>query len=135
MVEKRTVKQKNNVIMTQKTTPPFIPPSEVQSTFFKSLSADAREFYANIFVSLRHSNRQWLALALYKWHKYGIWPAENRNPFMQSLFAAIVDAEDYAAFDEKCAKLGAMHEADLDNLATRLKKWFSDKLTLTFHKK
>lgn len=121
--------------MTQKTTPAFIVPSKVQSTFFKSLSADAHEFYANIFVALRHSNRQWLALALYKWHTHGIWPTANRNPFMQSLFAAIVDAEDCAAFDEKCAKLGAMHEADLDNLSTRLKKWFFDKLTLTFHKK
>ena len=127
--------KKSNGIMTQKTTTAFIPPSEVQSTFFKSLSADAHEFYANIFVSLRPGNRQWLALALYNWHKHGIWPAVNRNPFMQSLFTAIADAEDCAAFEEDCAKLGAVHEASLDNLSTRLKKWFRDKLTLTIHKK
>ena len=120
--------------MTQ-STPTFIAPSMVQSTFFESLDPDAHEFYFNIFVSLRHSNRQWLALALYNWHKHGIWPAENRNPFMQILFKAIAEAEDCAAFEEKCAKLGAVHQSSLDNLSTRLKKWFIDKMTLSFHKK
>lgn len=120
--------------MTQ-STPTFIEPSMVQSTFFESLDTDGREFYANIFASLRHSNRQWLALALYKWHKYGLWPEENRNPFMQSLFTAIVDAEDCAAFDEKCANLGAFHKSNLEPLHLRLKKWFSYKLSLFFPKK
>ena len=119
--------------MTQ-STPTFIEPSMVQSTFFDSLDADAREFYANIFASLRHSNRQWLALALYKWHKYGLWPEENRNPFMQSLFLAIVDAEDCAAFDKKCANLGAFHQSNLEPAHIRLKKWIKDKLTYFFPK-
>ena len=54
---------------------------------------------------------------------------------MQILFNAIADAEDCAAFEEKCAKLGAVHQSSLDNLSTRLKKWLIDKLTLSFHKK
>lgn len=112
----------------------FIQPSKVQSTFFESLSADKREFYANIFVALRSPNRQWLALALYNWHKYKQWPEENRNPFMQSLFSAITEAEDFAAFEDKIRRLGAVHEAEAESTFERLKKWFHNRFTLSFHK-
>lgn len=104
-------------------TPPFILPEKIQATFFESLNAEERRFYAAIFASLRSSSRQWLALAVMNYRKYGIWPTENRNPFMSVLFRAIVEAEDCAAFEAKMAKMGAVHESSLENLSTRLQKW------------
>lgn len=109
---------------------PFIEPSMVQPTFFNSLSDEERKFYGPIFASLRKSNNQWLALALYNWREYGVMPEVNRNPFMQTLFETIIEAEDNARFEEKTAKLGAIHEADLDDLCVRLKRWFFNHFSL-----
>ena len=113
---------------------PFIEPPKVQPTFFNSLSDEERKFYGPIFASLRKSNNQWLAISLYNWREYGVMPETNRNPFMQTLFEAILEAEDNARFEEKCAKLGAIHEANLDDLSVRLKRWFYNSLHFSFHK-
>lgn len=110
--------------------PPFIEPSRVQPTFFNSLSDEERKFYGPIFASLRKSNNQWLALAVYNWRENGVMPEVNRNPFMQALFEAILEAEENARFEEKTAKLGAIHEAELDDLSVRLKRWFFNTLHL-----
>ena len=107
--------------MTQ-STPTFIEPSMVQSTFFESLDTDGREFYANIFASLRSSNRQWLALALYRcgkniatdygWAHYSGNLADSYEELKEdgcngySLFRAKYLYDDYAA-DE----LGFLNEA------------------------
>lgn len=113
---------------------PFIEPNKVQPTFFESLTEEERKFYGPIFASLRKSNNQWLALALYNYREYGVMSETNRNPFMQTLFEAILEAEDNARFEEKTAKLGAIHEANLDDLSVRLKRWFFNSLHFSFHK-
>lgn len=119
--------------MTQFKTP-FIEPSLVQSTFFNSLNEEERKFYGPIFASLRRSNNQWLALALYNFREYGVMPVTNRNFAMQTLFEALIEAEDNARFEEKTAKIGAIHEADLNDLSVRLKKWLYNCLHFSFHK-
>lgn len=108
----------------------FIEPSMVQQTFFNSLNVEERKFYGPIFAALRKSNNQWLALALYNWREHGVMPETNRNPFMQSLFEAIIEAEDCTAFDSECARLGAIQESNLNDHYTRLQKWFDANLCL-----
>lgn len=104
----------------------YMEPELIQATLFSELNDCEFDLYRQVFGCLRYPSRQWLALNILRYRRYGVMPKEmNRNFMMNDAFQTLVDAYDGMKEAELEKQTDAIEGRAKLSYPKRLWDWFS----------